>query len=435
MRGEGSAGSMLSRYIRWVTDHAIAVVVVFAIATVGFTSRLAALHVEINPDSQLPQHHRYVEALNRLHEVFGEKNLVFIGLFPKGGDIYEPAIQKKLGEVTARIRELPGVVERTYSSLALPRAVDIRGSADGMIVTPLLDPLPETRAEVLSLRERLRRNPHLLGVLAARDGSAAAIIADFDFTPPLSGYPEVKAAIDRVLADAQDGTFDAHLGGPAIYMAWLAHYSARMVFFFPLALVVIGIVHYEAFRTVQAIVLPLATAILAMLWSLGMLGILGVPLDPFNVTTPILILAVAAGHAVQLLKRFYEEKPHLVGSREAVVRSIGQVGPVMIVAGLIAALSFLSLLTFQTASIRNFGLLTALGILSALAIEMTFIPAVRSLLPTPSSHERSREGSRHFFDPATEELGRWLTGGAWRTVLIVAAVTAALFAVAAYRVE
>ncbi|MGH7859946.1 MAG: efflux RND transporter permease subunit, partial [Candidatus Binatia bacterium] len=287
----------------------------------------------------------------------------------------------------------------------------------------------------LVVRERLERNPQFLGVLAARDGTAAAIIADFDFTPPLSGYPEVKAAIDRVLADAQDGTFDTHLGGPAIYMAWLAHYSARMVFFFPLALVVIGLVHYEAFRTVQAIFLPLATAILAMLWSLGMLGMLGVPLDPFNVTTPILILAVAAGHAVQLLKRFYEENPHQVGCREAVVRSIGRVGPVMIVAGLIAALSFLSLLTFQTASIRNFGLLTALGILSALVIEMTFIPAVRSLLPTPSSHERAREGSRHFFDPATEAIGPWLGRGGWRPVLLVAAVAAALFGLAASGVE
>ncbi|MGH7857560.1 MAG: hypothetical protein ACREQY_09530, partial [Candidatus Binatia bacterium] len=132
---------ILSRYIRWVTDHAVGVVVVFALLTVGFVSRLAALHVEINPDSQLPQHHRYIEALNRLHEVFGEKNLVFVGLFPKSGDIYQPAFLGKLEEVTARIGELPGVVDRTYSSLTLPRAVDIEGSADGMAVTPLLDPL------------------------------------------------------------------------------------------------------------------------------------------------------------------------------------------------------------------------------------------------------------------------------------------------------
>ena len=129
------------------------------------------------------------------------------------------------------------------------------------------------------------------------------------------------------------GLSHAHLSGPAIYVAWLARYSARMFFFFPLALVVIGLVHYEAFRTLQAMFLPLLTALLAMLWSLGLLGLLGVALDPFNVTTPILILAVAAGHAVQMLKRFYEEFARATGSAGCgrAARS-PRSGPVMIVA-------------------------------------------------------------------------------------------------------
>ena len=46
---------------------------------------------------------------------------------------------------------------------------------------------------------------------------------------------------------------------------------------------------------------------MAVLWGTGFMGVLGQPLDIFNSPTPILILAVAAGHAVQLLKRYYEE--------------------------------------------------------------------------------------------------------------------------------
>src|SRR5207249_474696 len=234
------------------------------------------------------------------------------------------------------------------------------------------------RAEALLLRERLQANPQYVGTIIAADGRAAGIVADFDFRAPLNGYPEIQAAVTRVLEEEQDGSFRAHLSGPAIYVAWLARYSARMFFFFPLAFVVIGLVHYEAFRTLQAMFLPLLTALLAMLWSLGMLGMLGVALDPFNVTTPILILAVAAGHAVQMLKRFYEELAVSGDQRLAVQSSFVKVAPVMIVASTIASLSFLSLLTFETAAIRNFGLFTALGILSALAIEMTLIPALRS---------------------------------------------------------
>ena len=82
----------------------------------------------------------------------------------------------------------------------------------------------------------------------------------------------------------------------------------------------------------------------------------------------------------------------------------------MIVATSIASLSFLSLLTFETAAIRNFGLFTALGILSALAIEMTLIPAVRCLLPVPTLRERTREGTHHMFDPIIAGLRSFTRG-------------------------
>ena len=395
---------MVAAYVRWVTAHATLVAALVLVTTCGLLSRLATLKVEVNPDSQLPLGHPYIQALARLHEVFGEKNLVFIGLFPNDGDIYTPEFLAKLAHVTERIGALPGLVQRTYWSLALPKAVDIRATAEGMAVHPFLDPLPKTRAEALALRARLDANPQYLGTIVAPDGSAAAIVADFEFRPPLTGYPEVQQAVTQVLEEENDGTFHAHLSGPAIYVAWLARYSARMFFFFPLAFVVIGLVHYDAFRTLQAMFLPLLTALLAMLWSLGLLGLLGVALDPFNVTTPILILAVAAGHAVQMLKRFYEEFAVEPDQRLAVERSVAKVGPVMIIAASIAALSFLSLLTFETTAIRNFGLFTALGIFSALVIEMTLIPAVRCMLPAPTLHERAREGSHRVFDPIVSGL-------------------------------
>ena len=232
----------MAAYVRWVTAHAMLVAALMLVATCGLLSRLATLKIEVNPDSQLPLGHPYIQALARLHEVFGEKNLVFIGLFPNDGDIYTPEFLAKLAHVTERIGALPGLVQRTYWSLALPKAVDIRATAEGMAVHPFLDPLPKTRAEALALRARLDANPQYLGTIVAPDGSAAAIVADFEFRPPLIGYPEVQQAVTQVLEEENDGTFHAHLSGPAIYVAWLARYSARMFFFFPLAFVVIGLV-------------------------------------------------------------------------------------------------------------------------------------------------------------------------------------------------
>ena len=434
--GLGSSGltGLLSTYIRWVVAHPVAVIASIAVITGLLLTQAASLKVEVNPDTQLPQEHPYIQALNRLNQVFGEKNLVIVGLFPVQQDIYTPEFLAKLRAVTDKGGALPGLVPRTFLSLSLPKAADIRAVPGGMAVTPFLDPLPRTREEALAVRERVRANPQYLGTIVAIDDSAAAIIADVDFTPALPGYPEVLSAVEKILAEEQDGSFTAHLSGPAVYIGWLARYSTRMFYFFPLAVLIIAFVHYEAFRTGQATILPLLTALLAMLWSLGLLGLLNVSLDPFNVTTPILILAVAAGHAVQMLKRFYEELIVTGDQKAAVQRSIEKVGPVMIIAACIAAMSFLSLLTFQTKAIRNFGLLTALGILSALTVELTIIPALRSVLPRPSSRELDRQASRHPFDRVVEALSRLVLAGPWWRAAAAATFVAAIFLVASLRV-
>ncbi len=116
----------------------------------------------------------------------------------------------------------------------------------------------------------------------------------------------------------------------------------KMPMFFGLALLIIMAVQYWSFRSLQGMLLPLLTGILSVIWSLGLMGLLNVHLDPLNTTTPILVLAVASGHAIQILKRYYEEYTRLVANgatphdanRAAVVESIVRVGPVMMVAGL-----------------------------------------------------------------------------------------------------
>jgi predicted RND superfamily exporter protein len=95
--------------------------------------------------------------------------------------------------------------------------------------------------------------------------------------------------------------------------------------------------------------------------------------------------------------------------------------PVMITAGLVAAASFASLVTFHLKTFQAFGMLTAFGIVSALVLELTFIPALRSLMRPPSVAKATRDG----LDRVLAGLAVVVTGGrrAWVAagVLVVAA--------------
>src|SRR5687768_12296469 len=148
----------------------------------------------------------------------------------------------------------------------------------------------------------------------------------------------------------------------------------KMPLFFGAALFIVMLVQYWSFRSVQGMLLPMLTGILSVIWSLGLMGLLDVHLDPLNTTTPILVLAVASGHAIQILKRYYEEYSRLIkggtapkeANELAVVESMVRVGPVMIVAGLIAVITFFSLVGTGIPMVQHFGVFAGCGVLATM---------------------------------------------------------------------
>src|SRR5207244_7101065 len=105
-------------------------------------------------------------------------------------------------------------------------------------------------------------------------------------------------------------------------------------------------------------------------------------------------------------------------NRLAVIEATTKVGLVMLAAGTIAALSFGSLAAFGLPTIKNFGLCTAFGVLAALTVELTFIPAVRVLLSPPSERHTSREQHEEFFDPILDKLALGVRTSRERPILV-----------------
>lgn len=382
----------MNAYAHWLLRHRIWAIVSTLLATAVLAGFASGLKVVIDPAALAPQGHPYIQATNRLESVFGSKYLMLVGVTPEQGDVFQPAVLQAVQRITRKLAQSPGVVKTTLLSLAAPQAKAITGHADGFEARQLLEPLPATPVQVEALKTALRANPVYLDTIVSRDFKTAAILVELHERS--DGFEKmvepVRAIVEEERAEGLRFTF----GGNPAYLELTEQFSRRIDWLFPVALVVIGLLHFEAFRTWQGLILPLVTALMSVVWGMGAMGILKLPLDIFNSPTPILILAVAAGHAVQLLKRYYEEYDRLASSgahgpaaanRLAVVSSLARVGPVMIVAGGVAALGFFSLMAFDIATIRTFGLFTGIGILSAVLLEVTFIPAVRSLLKPPAA--------------------------------------------------
>src|SRR4029450_6156972 len=234
---------------------------------------------------------------------------------------------------------------------------------------------PTTPEEIATLRARVEGDPQLRDVLMTPDQRAAVVVLDF-WEGPQSH--EIAQRVLTLIDQFRDRPVDIYAAGePMLGLSDIAQ-ATLIGKRIPLVFVVISVMLLVSFRNVQGMVIPMLTAILSTVWALGLMGHTGMVIDSWNVMVPVLLVAIAAAHSAQMLKRYVEEVQRTGDNKAAVIESTVKMGPVMIAAGLTAALGFASLALFGVRAVANLGLSCAYGIGSAVLLEMTFIPALRA---------------------------------------------------------
>ena len=413
--------NLLRRYAEFILHYRLAVLLAILTVTVLLGSRISNLKIDMDPDIWSPQENPYVVTTRVVEQVFGGRNVTVIGIVPKTGDIYRPEILGKIQRIQDGLEAMPEAIRHNILSLAARKVKHIKGTREGMEVRAMMDSIPQTPQEIARLKAAVADSPMYLSALVTPDGKATAIIADFNIPKDDPRYTPLYENIRKVVDPERDAQVDIYLGGGPPALAWFEFHMAKMPLFFGIALLIIMAIQYWSFRSLQGMLLPISTALLSVIWGLGLMGLFDVHMDGMNTTTPILIMAVAAGHAIQILKRYYEEYHRLraqpnAGSaaglnRAAIVESLAQIGPVMLTAGLIAVITFYSLSTAEISVVRHFGIFAGSGILGALVLELTLIPVLRSYLRAPKAREAESERRAGVLDRVLARLADLLSGG------------------------
>jgi len=380
---------MIRRWVSWVVGRPVPVIVSLLAITVALAWRLPTLNREIDIRKLLPPDHPYVVIHHRIEREFGGRNLTAIAVIPRNGDAWQPAVLRKVKAITDEALKLPGVIQQSVVSLSSPNVRSFEDRGGGVAIEYLMRDVPETPEAIAALRAKAEAIAPYRGMLVTPDGKAAMVLLDFWSDRTMREIADVVEPFARGFSD--DDVAVRYAGAPAV-LGEISRELMNMQAWFGISFAAIAVALYFSFGTVQGALLPLATALLAVAWGVGLMAWSKAPMDAWSGVTPILIMAVAAGHSAQILKRYHEEYERLGDSVAAVVESTSRIGPVMLAAGSTASLGFLSLVLFRVPSLRNFALYTALGIVAAMILELSFIPACRSLLRPPRRDARHDHG-------------------------------------------
>lgn len=184
----------------------------------------------------------------------------------------------------------------------------------------------------------------------------------------------IRSAVEAALPE-----LTKHYGGAPFISTYVYDTSLHdMDRLMPWVVVVVALVVFVSFRSIVGTVLALVSKSLSILMTCGVMGMAGTRASIVLSSMPVVLFAVGAAYPIHILCEYYDAARS--GDRaSALERTMRDMGPPVVAAGLITAAGFASLVAMDIAPIREFGLYSALGVLFATLLTLTFIPAVIGL--------------------------------------------------------
>lgn len=364
------------------------------------------------------------------------------------GSAWSPETLGLLAELTDALAALPGLAPEAVSSLATE--VGDRYRPGALSYMPLLEPRPETSADVERVRDEVRAVGLYDGTLVALDGSAATVLVDVPAGTDRAelyrrvaetareararhagparvevlGAPAVEALLgERILVDlglpAGGGT-DSRGPGPALGVGLM-----------PLALGLMAALFALAFRSIVLALLPLGKIGACLALTFGVVGFCGVPVTLPLTVLPVILVSVGVADEVHVLWRWRVRRAaDPEAPRETVaLDTMRDLRRPVVTTSVTTAVALASFLSSPIGPVRQFGLVAACGVLCAMLWSLLVTPALLVLLP----HRVARRGHGERGVRGWERLGRAVASHPWR-VLVPAAALLALVPLGARRV-
>jgi predicted RND superfamily exporter protein len=230
---------------------------------------------------------------------------------------------------------------------------------------------------------------------------------------------------------AGNGKIKIHVIGFAKLAGDLIAGLVKVASFFLIAAMIAGLIIFLYTRCVRSTVLVVACSIVAVVWQLGLVRLLGFELDPFSVLVPFLIFAIGVSHGAQKMNGIMQDvgrgTHRLVAARYTFRR--------LFLAGLTALLAdvvgFAVLMSIDIPVIKELALTASIGVGVLVFTNLILLPVLLSYTGvSPKAAARSlREEGEQAQGRGLGKLWNMLdrfTERRWATAAIACAVVLAV---------
>ncbi|HFQ5426740.1 TPA: RND family transporter [Vibrio vulnificus] len=342
-----------------------------------------------------------LQAFDEIQTTFAKTDNIALVLAPKSGDVFDQRTLTQIQEMTEQAWQVP------YSSRvdSLANYQHTEAVDDDLLVEDLLyQSYPLTAERIAKVRTIAMSEPLLVNALVSEKGDVAVI----NITMQMPGVDET-AEVNEVVTYVEQmlSHYRAQYPDVTIYKAGIIamnhsfamaaqNDSATLV---PTMLLVILVFLTLMLRSFLSVLATLVVIIGAIVATLGIVGWAGMFLHVASVNVPTLIMTLAVADCVHVIASMRHFMRQGMPKSQAIHRSVTLNFVPIIITSVTTAIGFLMMNMSDSPVLRDFGNLSALGVMIACVFSVSLLPALLNLLPVRfSAKQKGQSSSSDFMD-------------------------------------
>ena len=382
-----------------IFSHRWLVMVLFAIVTVIMAAFAARLDVDAGFKKQLPLDHPYMQTFLDYELEFGGANRLLVALVAEDGDMFDADYFKALESLTRELSYLEGVNQSATTSIFTPdvRFIEIveGGFAGGNVIpadfAPQSAAYDPTDEDFALIRANIVK-AGVVGRLVSEEFDAAMVWTELLETDPSTGeqidYREVAAGLEELRERFTVDGRTVHIIGFAQIVGDITRGATSVVSFFGIAIVITAILLFLYSGSWRLAALPLLCSFVAVIWQLGSLRLMGFGIDPMNILTPFLVLAIGVSHGVQMINSWNDEMVFNRGGEsdaevtslqasQRTFRRLALPGSIALVSDTVG---FLTILLINIRIIQELAITASIGVAVIILTNLILLPVLLSFV-------------------------------------------------------
>ncbi|EOV0107191.1 efflux RND transporter permease subunit [Vibrio parahaemolyticus] len=385
-------GKILTKYSLLVL---LATIFLIIVATIGGKN----LYFRGDYDIFFDGTNKQLLAFDEIQTTFAKTDNLAIVIAPEDGDIFTPQTLSLIQKITVDAWQVP------YSSRvdSIANYQHTEAFDDELLVEDLLYSEYELTPERISkVKSIALSEPVLKSALVSEKGDVTVVnitvqLPEMDKTAEVEEVvSSINAMIDRYQRAYPDVTF--HKAGIiAMNHAFMTAAQDDSSTLVPTMLVVILVFLTIMLRSILSVIATLIVIIGSVMATMGISGWAGMFLSTATVNVPTLIMTLAVADCVHVIATMRQSMKNGFTKVQSIERSIALNFVPILITSVTTAIGFLMMNMSDSPVLRDFGNLSALGVMVACFLSVTLLPALLKLLPIHVKMETSQD-QKHVMD-------------------------------------